>query len=340
MRIRRSTGSRSSARRTKETASRSTSCSTAKSTQARSSRPADGSGTSAPGRFRPWWEATEPPASTAQRHLGRLLADHAEADPPVGQVDLAVLEDRGRQPVPGDRQPLRRAGHRLGRDRHLGPGLEARPCRLRSRPAAASGPGRSPRMPISLPVISAASRVQATFSACSSRVPCEKLRRNRRRRRPRSARPSSRPSGSPARSWHDLRPAVRGRFAHLSLLVGVARLRPRSLARLSPSDRSPALRHAGRRRLGFELRSGIACWRVGWGMNVRRPAAVAAPLRRVGHAVVGLGRRGVRILLELLDDRQPPGERGDDQPAGHAQQRHEPLAAAELLELEEVPDRA
>ena len=67
VRIRRWTGSRSSARRTNETASRSIPCSIAKSTQARSSRPADGSATSAPGRFSPWCEATAPPTSTRQR---------------------------------------------------------------------------------------------------------------------------------------------------------------------------------------------------------------------------------------------------------------------------------
>ena len=66
-RTRCSTGSRSSARRTKDTASRSIPCSTAKSTQSRSVRLADGRGISVPGMFSPWCEATAPPTSTAHR---------------------------------------------------------------------------------------------------------------------------------------------------------------------------------------------------------------------------------------------------------------------------------
>ena len=44
-------------------------------------------------------------------------------------------------------------------------------------PIRSFGPGRSPRIPTSLPLRSAASRAMVTFSAWSARVPWEKLKR-------------------------------------------------------------------------------------------------------------------------------------------------------------------
>jgi hypothetical protein len=44
-------------------------------------------------------------------------------------------------------------------------------------PMRSFGPGRSPSRPTSRPAIFDASRTMLTFSACSSRVPCEKLSR-------------------------------------------------------------------------------------------------------------------------------------------------------------------
>src|SRR5688572_9051291 len=57
------------------------------------------------------------------------------------------------------------------------------------------------------------------------------------------------------------------------------------------------------------------------------------------HRAVGLLSGPGRLLLEALDDRQPPDRARQDQARRRRQQRDEELAAPELLELEEVPQR-
>ena len=79
-------------------------CSTAKSTQSRSVRPADGRGTSVPGMFSPWCEATAPADLDRAAHLAGRRPEHPQAHAAVGEVDLVALGDRRRQALPRDRQ--------------------------------------------------------------------------------------------------------------------------------------------------------------------------------------------------------------------------------------------
>ena len=138
VRTRRSTGARSSARRTNETASRSIPCSIAKSTQARSSRPAAGSPTSAPGRLRPWCE--DDPAADLDHAADLVVAglDHPQPDPPVGEVDEPAGADRLGEAVAGDREPLLGADAVLGREHDLATRAAGRRCPRRRRRSAAS----------------------------------------------------------------------------------------------------------------------------------------------------------------------------------------------------------
>ena len=142
-------------------------------------RPPAGRPRSAPGRLRPWCEATGPPTSTAQRRPRRPSPGHAQPDPAVGEVDVVALGDRRRQARPTDTG--RWSASRRSRSWSSGvssePCLEAPPRRPRPRRAGASAPagrraarprGRSPPTP---------ARIRSMFSACSSRVPCEKLSR-------------------------------------------------------------------------------------------------------------------------------------------------------------------
>ena len=94
----------SSARRTNESATRSTPIRSPVRTWSRSSSGTEGSAAVSPGMLRPWREATLPPTSTSASispSAGRV-ARHAQAHGAVGEVhDLARLDGVG-QPGPGD----------------------------------------------------------------------------------------------------------------------------------------------------------------------------------------------------------------------------------------------
>ena len=118
----------SSARRTNESATRSTPIRSPVRTWSRSSSGTEGSAAVSPGMLRPWREATLPPTSTSASispSAGRV-ALHAQADGAVGEVhDLARVDGVG-QPGPRDVHPARVAvrGVLAAHERHVVAGLE------------------------------------------------------------------------------------------------------------------------------------------------------------------------------------------------------------------------
>ena len=106
----------SSARRTNDSATRSTPICSPVCTCLRSSSGTDGSDAASPGMFRPWREATAPPTSTSASISPSPgpRGGHAQADGAVGQVhDLVVVHAVG-QAGPGDRHPPRVALEAVG----------------------------------------------------------------------------------------------------------------------------------------------------------------------------------------------------------------------------------
>ena len=105
------TKSTSSARRTKESATRSTPSCSPNSSISRSRSGTEGRFATSPGMFRPWWEATAPPISTVGGDLAGLLVDvgHAQAHRAVGEVDDLLGAHRGGEPVPAHGEHLVRA---------------------------------------------------------------------------------------------------------------------------------------------------------------------------------------------------------------------------------------
>ena len=174
-RSRSATGSRSAAVETKETASRSTPCSTANSTQPRSPSVVAGAGRAGDVHPLVGGERAADLDLAVDPAVGLGLA-HPEADRAVGEVDQLVLAQRG-DARPGDRDRLA-----VALDLRPGSGSRASrsPARRRRRAAsrsAASAPaGRRAPRPRARPV-SAASRIASIVRAWRSRSAWEKLRR-------------------------------------------------------------------------------------------------------------------------------------------------------------------
>ena len=170
------TGSRSSAERTNETASRSTSWSTAKSTQPRSSAPAAGI-PELPGRLTPWWEATRPPASTMQRISSpstssarrRTLPSARKTGSPSCTAAVRPSQPTGSSSL----EPIVRSA--VVRVSSLPASISTNPPSTSS--SRSFGPGRSPSTPTHLPISSPAARIRSTFSAWLAWSPWEKLSR-------------------------------------------------------------------------------------------------------------------------------------------------------------------
>ena len=166
-----------SALRTKETASRSMPCSTAKSTQDTSSSVTAGRLMSAPGRLRPLWEESAPPTSTSQR-----------TSSPATSVTRRRIVPSARKAV----SPGCRAAASPGQETETRSASPADSCvvSVKGRPASSSttppaispirsfGPGRSPSSPTSRPARSAAWRASSIVSACSCGSPWAKLSRS------------------------------------------------------------------------------------------------------------------------------------------------------------------
>ena len=247
----------------------------------RGRRPA--AATSAPGRLSPWWEATAPPTSTAQRTSSSPRPEHAQADPAVGEVDLSPPSETAvGQAVPGDRQADRRR-----RSPRPWSGSAPIPGRSPTTPPSTSpirsfGPGRSPSRPTSLagPLRRLARHrhvLGVLVAAAVGEVEPEDV------------------GAGPDQLDHRLDRAGRGADRGDDLRPAVARMR----------------------RTSVRACDGLGRHRVDLGPVCATGAGVGGRLvRRRRGAASGAGRRRRRLgrRLEPLDVGQPPGGAGEHQP--------------------------
>ena len=152
-------------------------CLIAKSTHARSSRPADGQRDFGPWKVEALVRGNRPAHLDAAAHGAFVLFDHLQPDPPVGQKDVSALADRLRQALPRHGERRRVADDRLRRDRDLGADVERDMAALDVAEAKLR-PGQVAQDADLLAALAwRRARAISTFSAWSASVPCEKLKR-------------------------------------------------------------------------------------------------------------------------------------------------------------------
>ena len=172
------TGSRSSRRRTNESAKKSTPMSRPASISAMSSSLTAGSETVTFGRLSPCRDATLPPTSTLVTTSPLAHLGHAQPDRAVGQVEHVALVDQLGEALPGHRQPLGGSLHLLGGEHHAASRAPSSATPPATGPMRSFGPGH-----VAEDRHLAASRAPprsgsaAAISACSSGSPWAKFSR-------------------------------------------------------------------------------------------------------------------------------------------------------------------
>ncbi len=146
------TGSRSSRRRTNESAKKSRPISSPASISAMSSALTAGSETVTFGRLSPWREATLPPTSTLVDDVAVGDLVHPQPHGAVGQVADVARARRARRSPARPPAAARRCPRPRRRSARRGSRAPARPRRRPTGPMRSLGPGRSPRMATSRPI--------------------------------------------------------------------------------------------------------------------------------------------------------------------------------------------
>ena len=290
LRTRASTGSRSDGLRTNETASRSMSCSNAKSTQGSSEAPVAGRSVVCARQVHPLVGGDAASGLDLADRPRRRHRDDPQPDSAVREVDRVALVHRLREAVPLHREAARRCPASRWSLREHAPraGVAGPPRRPRLAEAELRA-GQVAEDPDLRPISSLIARIRRTFSACSSGVPWEKLSRKTSTPASISSRSTSGDCG-PARWW-----------------------------RRSWCD-VPVLPEERRQRPGSEV-AGFAGAGVGGTGGAGGSGSVTGP--------VGASSGSRRALLELLDRRDAPDDAREDQPRRGREQRQEALAAAQ-----------